>query len=88
MNFSQLMTLASGHVEARIVQSAVQLAVFETLPNGALSSEQVAVRLGLESKATELLLNALASMNLLDKQAENFSLTEVARRYLLKSSSE
>jgi hypothetical protein len=88
MNFSQLMTLASGHVEARIVQSAVQLAVFETLPNGPLSSQQVAVRLGLEPNATELLLNALASMDLLDKQLGNFSLTDVARRYLLKSSSE
>jgi hypothetical protein len=88
MNFSQLLALASGHAEARILQTAVQLAVFDTLRNDPLSSEQVADRLGLEPKATELLLNALASMDLLDKQLGNFSLTEVARRYLLKSSGE
>jgi len=88
MNFSQLMALASGHAEARIVQTAVQLAIFDTLPNHPLSSEQVADRLGLEPKATELLLNALAAMDLLEKQEENFSLTKVARQYLLKSSAE
>jgi O-methyltransferase/methyltransferase family protein len=88
MNFSQLMALASGHAEARIVQTAMQLGIFDTLPNHPLSSEQVADRLGLEPKATELLLNALASMDLLGKQLGNFSLTEVARQYLLKSSGE
>lgn len=88
MNFSQLTALASGHVEARIVQTAVQLAVFDTLPNAPLTSSQVADRLDLEPKATELLLNALASIDLLDKQLGKFSLTEVAKRYLLKSSGE
>ena len=31
MNFSQLMGLASGHVEARIVQSAVEMGIFDAL---------------------------------------------------------
>ena len=82
------MALASGHVEARIVQTAVQLAIFDTLQDAALSSHEIGSRLGLEPNATELLVNALASMGLLEKERENFSLTEVARRYLLKSSGE
>jgi hypothetical protein len=88
MNFSQLLALASGHVEARIVQTAVQLAIFDTLQDTALSSHEIGKRLGLELKATDLLVNALASMGLLEKQRENFFLTEVARRYLLKNSGE
>ena len=88
MNFSQLLALASGHAEARIVQTAVQLAIFDTLQDCTLSSHEIACRLALEPKATELLLNALASMDLLEKQRGNFSLTEVARGYLLKSSGE
>src|SRR5262245_46996238 len=88
MNFSQLLALASGHVEARIVQTAVQLAIFDTLQRTALSSHEIGSRLGLEAKATELLVNALVSMGLLEKEGENFSLTEVARRYLLESSGE
>jgi SAM-dependent methyltransferase len=88
MNFSQLLALASGHAEARIVQTAVQLAVFDTLQDTALTSHEIGSRLGLEAKATELLMNALASLGLLEKERENFSLTESARRYLLKSSGE
>ena len=86
MNFSQLMGLASGHVEARIVQSAVELAIFDALENAPLAAQAVAKRLELEPKGTELLLNALASLELLRKQADLFSLAEVAKSYLVKSS--
>ncbi|HVO93426.1 MAG TPA: methyltransferase [Terriglobales bacterium] len=80
------MALASGHVEARIVQTAVELNVFDALEESALSASEVAGRLKLEAKATELLLNALAALSLMDKQGELFSLRETARTYLLTSS--
>jgi hypothetical protein len=86
MNFSRLMGLATGHVEARIVQTAVELAIFDALEDSGLSSEAVAHRLKLEPKATELLLNALAALDLLDKQGELFSLADAARKYLLRRS--
>jgi len=86
MNFSQLMGLASSHVEARIVQSAVELAIFDALENAPLAAQAVAKRLELEPKATELLLNALVSLELLRKHADLFSLAEVAKSYLVKSS--
>jgi hypothetical protein len=86
MNFSGLMDLATGHVEARIVQTAVELAIFDALEGSALTSEAVAHRLELEPKATELLLNALTALDLLHKQAELFSLAAAAQKYLLRSS--
>jgi precorrin-6B methylase 2 len=86
MNFSQLMGLAGGHAEARIVQTAVELAVFDALESCAQTVKDVADRLKLDPKATELLLNALTALSLLDKDATSFSLTEAARTYLLKSS--
>jgi hypothetical protein len=86
MDFSQLMRLAAGHVEARIVQTAIELAVFDALEDSALTSEAVAHRLELEPKAAELLLNALAALDLLHKQGDQFSLAEAARKYLLCSS--
>ena len=86
MNFSQLMGLASGHVEARLTQTAVELRIFDALENGALTSEEVAARLALEPKAAELLLNALAAVELLHKNAALFSLADTARQYLLRSS--
>jgi hypothetical protein len=86
MNFSRLMGLATGHVEARTVQTAVELAIFDALEGSALNSEAVAHGLKLEPKAAELLLNALAALNLLEKQGELFSLAAAARKYLLRSS--
>ena len=86
MDFTELMRLASGHVEARLIQAAVELTIFDALENSAGTAEAVANRLKLEPKATELLLNALASLELLHKRADYFSLTEATAKYLLKSS--
>jgi hypothetical protein len=85
MDFTELMRLAGGHVEARLIQTAVELAIFDALENSA-ATEAVANRLELEPRATELLLNALASLQLLHKRGATFSLTETAAKYLLKSS--
>ena len=86
MDFTELMRLAGSHLEARLIQAAVELAIFDGLENSAGTAEAVANRLKLEPKATELLLNALASLELLHKRADYFSLTEATAKYLLKSS--
>jgi O-methyltransferase domain/Dimerisation domain len=86
MDFTELMRLAGGHVEARLTQTALELAIFDALESSAATAEAVANRLKLEPMATELLLNSLASLGLLHKRAECFSLTEAAAKYLLKSS--
>ena len=86
MNFTKLLGLAAGHVEARIIQSAVELGIFDALEKSPLNAESVANHLGLESKATDLLLNALASLGLLQKRGESFSLAEVAQKHLARHS--
>ena len=72
MDLTELMRLAGGHVEARLIQTAVELAIFDALQNSATTVEAVAGQLKLEPKATELLLNALASLELLHKRANIF----------------
>ena len=88
MEFTDLMRLAGGHVEARIIQTAVELAIFDALGDSPLTAADIASRLKLEPKATELLLNALAAMELLYKQAGVFSLAAGAKTYLVKGSSQ
>jgi len=83
MNFSQLMSLASGHTEARIVQTAVELKIFDALNRTAKPAAALARALNLDPGATELLLNALAALSLLQKNAEKFSLAPIARQYLV-----
>jgi SAM-dependent methyltransferase len=86
MDFSRLMGLASGHVEARIVQTAVELGVFDALEASPLGAETIAMTLKLDRQAAEVLLNALASLRLLRKESDAFSLTEISRRHLLLTS--
>jgi len=86
MNFSQLMGLASGHAEARIVQTACGLKIFDALEATALPAAELAIKLDLNGAALELLLNALTALGLLEKNRDDFSLTEVSRRHLLRSS--
>ncbi len=86
MDFSQLMALSSGHVEARIVQSAVELKIFDALESHSRSASAIASQLQLNEPALELILNALAAMKLLDKRGEEFFLTEIAYKHLRRSS--
>jgi hypothetical protein len=86
MDFSNLMAVASSHVEARIVQTAVELGIFDALEAAPLGAEAVATALKLNRQAAELLLNALASLQLLVKESEVFSLPDISRRHLLRNS--
>jgi hypothetical protein len=88
MTFSQLMALASGQAEARILQTAVSLAIFEALASGPRDAGTIAVNLGLDPEATELLLNALAALGVLTKNAQAFALSASASRYLIRRSPE
>ena len=87
MEFSELGRLASGHVEARIIQAALQLGIFDQIGGSAATeSRSLAASLHLEPRATEMLLNALAALELLEKHDAFFSLAPVAAKYLKRSS--
>ena len=88
MEFSDLARLASGHVEARIVQAAVELDIFDVIGNDTFDSAAVAKSLNLEPRATDLMLNALTALGLLHKRADRFDLTELSARYLKRGNSE
>jgi hypothetical protein len=83
MDFSELSRIASGHVEARIVQAAVQVGVFDALQNGPLEPLHIASALHTDARATELLLNSLVAMELLEKKQNHFFLTAASRTYLV-----
>ena len=86
--FSALAKLAGGHVEARIIQTAVELGIFDAIDNAAIDAGTIAAKLKLEPRATELLLNALAALKLTKKSADRFSLTKVSSKYLRRAAPE
>ena len=83
MDFSELSRLAGGHFEARIVHAAVELGVFDVVRAGGLDTAHVASALHTDARATELLLNSLVAMRLLEKRLNRFSLTPTAKTYLV-----
>lgn len=87
MDFPTLETLSGAFAESRALQAGVQLDLFSAVQDGA-TAPQAAAQKNLDARATELLLNALAAMELLIKKDSLFTLTDTARRYLLPESPE
>jgi predicted O-methyltransferase YrrM len=86
MDFSDLAKLASGHVEARAIQVAVSLGLFDILKDRNQDASTIASSIHADPRATELLLNALVALGLLRKEGHLFSLTEVSSTYLVRGS--
>ncbi len=80
--------MASAHAEARAIQTALKLRLFESLKDGELEEQGLARKLGTEPRATGLLANALVALGLLAKHGGRFALAETARRFLLEASDE
>lgn len=86
MDFTYLDNLNGSYAESRILHAAVELKIFDTIGEKAMASEEVSGTLNTDKRATELLLNAVTALNLLKKEDNLFSLTDLSRKYLLSSS--
>ena len=68
------------------VTAAMELDVFEALATGPATHEELARKLELSLRATEILLPLLASLGLLGRYDGRYQLADVARLYLLRGS--
>ena len=80
--------MAGGHAEARAIQVALKLGLFEALKSDALDEASLALRIDADPRATGLLANALAALGLFEKNDGRFALTDASRRYLIHDSGE
>jgi (2Fe-2S) ferredoxin/predicted O-methyltransferase YrrM len=76
-----------GFQESRVILTALELDVFTAVGERATPAEVVS-RLDTDLRATEMLLNALTAMGLLQKQGHWFRNTPVAARYFSTASSD
>ncbi|MBI5755658.1 MAG: methyltransferase domain-containing protein [Nitrospirae bacterium] len=86
MDFTHLDNLSGAYAESRILHAAVELNIFDTIGDKKVSAEEVAENIRTDTRATELLLNALTALNLLNKEGNLFSLTDLSGKYLLSAS--
>jgi SAM-dependent methyltransferase len=82
------MAMAGGHAEARALQTALKLGLFEALHPDERDADALAATIHCERRATMLLANAMVALDLLRKSGGQYVLTDAARRFLLESSPE
>jgi SAM-dependent methyltransferase len=87
-DFSRLMGMAGGHAEARAVQTALKIRLFEALRSGERSPDALASEIECDPRATMLLGNALVGLGLLLKDGGRYALSDAARRFLIEDSPE
>ena len=88
MEFAELAAMAGAHAEARAIQVALKIGIFELLAQGSQGESGIADTLGTDRRATMLLANAMVALGLLEKQGGNYRLSGAAGRYLVQSSPE
>lgn len=64
----RLLSLAKGYMPSRILLTALELEVFGRLGKDRLNASQLAQKMSTDERATEILLNALAGLELLTKK--------------------
>jgi SAM-dependent methyltransferase len=88
IDFTRLMAMAGGHAEARAIQTALKLGLFEALHLDERDADALAATIHCERRATMLLANAMVALDLLRKSDGQYALTDTARRFLLENSPE
>jgi SAM-dependent methyltransferase len=87
-DFSELAAVSGAHAEARAIQVAVKLRLFEALAAGSLDDGELAAALRCDRRAVRILAGAMTALGLLEFDADRYRLAPVARRHLLESSDE
>jgi (2Fe-2S) ferredoxin/predicted O-methyltransferase YrrM len=77
--------MVRAFMPSRALLTALELDIFTAIAEGA-SAEQVARKTGADSRATEMLLNVLVSLKLLEKRDETFVNTPASARFFTEGS--
>jgi len=86
LNPGHLLKLSGSYWEPCTLHAGVKLDVFTIIGNARLSNKDVAQKLSADKRGVEMLLNALAAMNLLNKNDAGYSNTPLSASFLVKDS--
>ena len=82
-NFQELMNLVRGFRPGKIIMVATDLEIFNHLEEWC-TAEDIASRVGADPRAVSILLNALASLEVVHKEGERFRNGELSSRFLVR----
>jgi 2-polyprenyl-3-methyl-5-hydroxy-6-metoxy-1,4-benzoquinol methylase len=80
----KVMRYVWGYAPPLILEAAVRTGVFDTLRDGSKTASQVSEATGASLRGITSIMNALAGLELLEKNGDSFSLTPESRAFLLK----
>jgi cyclopropane fatty-acyl-phospholipid synthase-like methyltransferase len=81
----QLQEMARSYRQSQILLTCVELGVFDVLYGRSVSAAQVAMAIGADSRAVELLLNAAVALELLEKRDSLYSNSTLTETHLTQS---
>jgi SAM-dependent methyltransferase len=86
MTHEEILRLAQGFMESKILHSAAGLNLFTILSEAPLSAQQVAAKIGGDVRALSTLMDAVAAMGLLVKREQTYQCEASASRLLTEDS--
>jgi hypothetical protein len=84
----QLLETSGGYWSTCALHAGVKLNVFTPLSGATLPASELAKKLDCDARGLAMLLNALAAMELLEKQGESYTATPFAAMFLSRTSPE
>ena len=87
LNPRKILQTSGNYWEACTLHAGVKLDVFTIISNSRCRSEDVATKVEGDKRGVEMLLNALAAMDLLEKKDDTYCNTPVSTAFLSKESS-
>lgn len=81
-----LLQMSFSFIPSRLLSAALNLDVFSNIAKGSHTAAEVASAAGASERGMRMLLDALAGLQLLIKQAGGYQLTPLAEQFLVRSS--
>ncbi|MFO0793610.1 MAG: methyltransferase [Candidatus Brocadiaceae bacterium] len=83
-SFDYILQLSSGYWKSCVLFTAVEFDIFTLVGKGKLTARDISRSIRTNERATEMLLNALVSLELLTKQGNYYLNTPLSELYLIK----
>src|SRR3989304_8454955 len=79
-----LFQLSCGYWKSHILFTAVEFDIFTLIGRGRLTAKEISQSIHTDKRATEMLLNALVSLELLTKQGNCYQNAPISNLHLIK----
>lgn len=83
-NVDYLLQLSCGYWKSHVLFTAIEFDIFTIISKGKHTTKDISQSIHADERATEMLLNALVSLELLTKQANHYYNSHISDIYLIK----